>query len=95
MTDRWTRPSPSYQRHTIVPILTLIVRVPPNPLIARPDSRISPMKSSMSSEMHAVHRLSMPIGFKLVAWTLVHRDLVCLVRLVRSLESESKRVSSV
>jgi len=67
MTNRWTRPLSSHQRHTIVPILTLIVWGPPNPLIARPDSRISPMKSSMSSEMQAVHLLSMPIGFESVS----------------------------
>jgi hypothetical protein len=67
MTNQWTRPLSSHQRNTIVPILTLIVRVPPNPFIARPDSRISPMKSPMSSEMHAVHRLSMPIGFESVS----------------------------
>ena len=67
MTNRWTRPLSLHQRHTIVPILTLIVRVPPNPLIARPDSRISPMKSCMLSEMQAVHQLLTPIGFESVS----------------------------
>jgi len=64
MTNQWIRPLSSHQRHTIVP---LIVWVPPNPLIARPDSRIPPMKSLMSSEMQAVHLLLMPIGFESVS----------------------------
>jgi hypothetical protein len=51
----------------IVPILTLVVQDPPNPLMDRFESLIGPLKSLIQCEMQPVHQLSPPMGPELVS----------------------------
>ena len=57
----WTLPSLSHHFQTIVPCMTLHTLSPPNPLIAHLTFRKGPSKSFISCDIHALHRLSIPI----------------------------------
>jgi hypothetical protein len=50
----------------MVPIMTLDVLDPPNPLMDHPESIKGPSKSSTLFDMQPVHLLSSPIGSELV-----------------------------
>ena len=57
----WFVPSSSDHVHFIVPIMILVVRVPPNPFITLSDLVKFGRKSSTLWDMHAEHRLSIPM----------------------------------
>ena len=62
-------PLSSNHFHVIVPIMTLLVLEPPKPLMMRPLGSGGPSKSSITDDMHAEHRLSIPTAAESVSNT--------------------------
>jgi hypothetical protein len=77
----------SFHFHTIVPIFTLVVLVPPNPFISLLLSCKGPSKSLIRCDMHPVHRLSIPIGAKSVSnavWWSCRPPFACIATAVKA-----------
>ena len=62
-----TLPSSSNHDHFTVPILMLVLRVPPDPIIDLLQSFNLPIKSVTWWDMHPEHQLSMPTGAESVS----------------------------